>query len=73
MNCMICGSEMINTTSGNYYCPKCNMRVNDLVYRPQNCDMPLPQGFGMAYGWVCPKCGKVLAPWMSECLCYENK
>ena len=21
-------------------------------------------------GWICPKCGKVLAPWMSECDCY---
>ena len=21
-------------------------------------------------GWVCPKCGRVLAPWMSECPCY---
>ena len=21
-------------------------------------------------GWVCHKCGRVLAPWMSECPCY---
>ena len=21
------------------------------------------------YGWVCPKCGKVMAPWCSECNC----
>lgn len=20
-------------------------------------------------GWVCPKCGKVLAPWVSSCFC----
>lgn len=20
-------------------------------------------------GWICPRCGKVLAPWMSQCDC----
>ena len=20
-------------------------------------------------GWICPKCGRALAPWMSECPC----
>ena len=72
MNCMRCGAEMTSTTGGNYTCPKCNMSVNDLVYRPQNCDMPLPGGFGVQYGWVCPKCGKVLAPYVSECNCYKK-
>lgn len=23
----------------------------------------------MTEGWICPKCGRVLAPWMSECPC----
>jgi uncharacterized OB-fold protein len=23
----------------------------------------------MNTGWVCPKCGRVLAPWVSECPC----
>lgn len=24
-------------------------------------------------GWICPKCGRALAPWVSECPCYlEN-
>ena len=72
MNYMRCGSEMNNTTGDNYTCPKCGMGINDLMYRPQNYDMPLPQGFGMQYGWVCPKCGKVLAPWMGECNCYRQ-
>lgn len=27
----------------------------------------------MAEGWICPRCGRALAPWMSECPCYYNK
>ena len=69
MNCMICGAEMHSTTGGNYTCPKCSMGVNDLVYRPQNCDMPLPQDFGKKEGWICPVCGRGVAPWMSFCPC----
>ena len=26
----------------------------------------------MQYGWVCPKCGKVLAPWVCECDCQKD-
>ena len=59
MNCIRCGVEMNNTTGGNYTCPKCGMEVNDLVYRPQNCNMPLPHGFGEQKGWICPVCGRV--------------
>ena len=40
MNCIRCGAEMNSTTGGNHTCPKCSMEVNDVVYRPQNCDMP---------------------------------
>ena len=25
--------------------------------------------FGGSYGWICPKCGKVHAPWDPECDC----
>lgn len=24
----------------------------------------------MSEGWICPKCGRALAPWVSECPCY---
>ncbi len=27
----------------------------------------------MKEGWVCPKCGKVLAPFMPYCDCYEKE
>lgn len=26
----------------------------------------------MPTGWICPKCGRVLAPDMQECPCYKN-
>ena len=35
----------------------------------ENCDMPMPDAFGKQYGWICPVCGKGLAPWVSECTC----
>ena len=27
----------------------------------------------MSVGWICPKCGRALAPWISECPCYLEK
>ena len=27
----------------------------------------------MSEGWICPKCGRALAPWVSECPCYFEK
>ena len=27
----------------------------------------------MNNGWICPKCGRALAPWVSECPCYWDK
>lgn len=73
MNCMSCGKEMINTTGGNEYCPKCGLAVNDLVYRPSNCDLPMPQEFGEQKGWICPICGRGLAPWTSSCPCVSTR
>lgn len=73
MKCNVCGADMISTTGGNYYCPKCGFTVNDLVYRFQSCDIPLPQGFGARYGWICPRCGKVNSPDTRSCDCtYSN-
>ena len=72
MKCMSCGTEMNSTTGGNYTCPKCGQSVNDGVYRP-----PTSITYGKPYlgwgqmGWICPKCGKVLAPWRAECDCHK--
>ena len=72
MKCIRCGKEMTNTTGGNYNCPSCNMAVNDLVYRSSNCDIPMPQGFGEQKGWICPVCGRGVAPWTSFCPCQSD-
>ena len=67
MKCNVCGADMISTTGGNYYCPKNHIESSD--YKVQNCDMPLPQGFGVRYGWICPRCGKVNSPDARSCDC----
>ena len=72
MKCNACGADMINTTGGNYHCSKCNFTVHDLVYRFQSCDLPLPENFGVRYGWICPRCGKVNSPDTRSCDCSSS-
>jgi len=36
MKCIRCGKEMTPTTDGNYDCLKCDIHLNDLVYRTSN-------------------------------------
>lgn len=73
MRCIVCGKEMKNTLGGNYHCENCGYAVNDLVNRPSNCDMPTPQGFGEMRGWICPVCGRGVAPWVSYCPCQGSE
>lgn len=73
MQCIRCGEEMVNTTGGNYHCPSCNMAVNDLVYRPSEWK-PFPnEGFGEQKGWICPVCGRGVAPWVDYCPCQIDR
>ena len=72
MQCIRCGKEMVNTTGGNYHCPSCGYVVDDLVYRPSNCDIPMPNDFGEQKGWICPVCGRGVAPWASFCPCQSD-
>lgn len=71
MQCIRRGREMENTTGGNYHCPSCSFAVNDLVYRPSEWK-PFPQDFGKQEGWICPVCGRGVAPWVDYCPCQSD-
>lgn len=71
MQCMRCGKEIEITTGGNSHCPSCGMAVNDLVYRPSEWK-PFPQIFGKQEGWICPVCGRGVAPWVNACPCQSE-
>lgn len=62
MRCSVCGSKMISNTAS-YNCPTCGHNIpytNSLVNEPDN----KPGGL---YGWICPKCGAVLSPFVDCC------
>lgn len=71
MKCNICGADTMSCSDGTYICSKGH--INIPTYEPQNCDMPLPQGFGARYGWICPRCGKVNSPDTRSCDCSSGK
>lgn len=59
MKCVICGINELTTGDG-YICLSCrNKKEENLI--------PIP-GFPYSQGWVCPKCGSVYAPHMTECV-----
>ena len=72
MNCIICGKKMRPTTGGNYECYTCGVMSTGLLNNPSNCDIPMPQGFGEQKGWICPVCGRGLAPWADYCPCQSD-
>ena len=45
-----------------------NYKITVGPYRSQEYTIPSYQ-----QGWVCPKCGRVNAPWMGTCPCYVDK
>lgn len=69
MRCVVCGHTMHGMIGGKYECPNCGHIANDLVNRPSNCEIPTPHDFGQQKGWICPVCGRGLAPHMDWCPC----
>ena len=67
--CIRCGGDF-SVTKQTAYCPECE-RAN--LSNISNCDMPMPQGFGEQKGWICPVCGRGLAPWVDYCPCQINR
>lgn len=73
MKCWICEKEMINTVGG-CHCPTCGVSYNDGVFRTVT---PIegehtPQSLRKQEGWICPVCGRGVAPWMERCPCQGN-
>lgn len=68
MKCEVCGKEIAVLNSKDYTCPRCGFGV----YKPSNCDIPMPHGFGEQKGWICPVCGRGVAPWMDYCPCQSD-
>ena len=58
MNCIKCNKHMESTTPGNNICPDCIAA---------DTKQHITKSFGVAQGWLCPKCGAVLAPNQPYC------
>lgn len=67
--CAKCGGYF-SVTKQTAFCPECE-RSN--MSQVSNCNMPMPQGFGEQKGWICPVCGRGLAPWVDYCPCQINR
>ena len=52
---------------------KNNMTDDKPIGGLSNCDTPLPRGFGEQKGWICPVCGRGVAPWVSFCPCQTSE
>lgn len=63
--CAKCG-RYFSVTKQTAFCPECERSNMNQV---SNCDIPMPHGFGEQKGWICPVCGRGLAPWVNYCPC----
>ena len=80
MQCVKCGKETENNSNSFEICWDCYLKdYNDYVKSnfPEcsvsNCDIPMPRGFGEQKGWICPVCGRGVAPWVDYCPCQINR
>ena len=63
-----------SSTNGDNICFECkNSYNNSHIQIPNNCDIPMPQGFGKQEGWICPVCGRGVAPWVDYCPCQGSE
>ena len=67
--CAKCGGYF-SVTKQTMFCPECEKSNLSTV---SNCDIPVPQGFGKYEGWICPVCGRGVAPWVDYCSCQINR
>ena len=67
--CAKCGGYF-SVTKQTAFCPECERSNMNQV---SNCDIPMPQGFGKQEGWICPVCGRGVAPWVDYCSCQGSE
>ena len=75
MKCIKCGKTFASHTDGPEICWECHMKdINNYMVdnRPSNCDIPMSQDFGKQEGWICPVCGRGVAPWVDYCPCQSD-
>ena len=67
--CSKCG-RYFSTTKQTDFCYECERTSLSNV---SNCDIPTLHDFGQQKGWICPVCGRGVAPWTSFCPCQINR
>lgn len=69
--CPNCGTPMsYDHIHGTRYCTSCGCMVKDNTGMSDKTEVTKEQHISAEspkYGWICPKCGKVYAPYVKEC------
>ena len=70
----------MNTNSTDGICPKCGKPYYYIGDPSDNwadnickCAWDNKMAINLAYGWMCPICGNVMAPWVAQCPGYHGR
>ena len=72
MKCLRCSGKMYYNSDGHIWeCDMCGLTIDDLTYRVRD-NNTIKRPEKVETGWICPKCGRGVAPWQSYCDCNNN-